>query len=456
MDLASICRLVAKKLTRTITMVPFLPGSFTWRTGKMRRIVVTGFGAVSPIGITPDQITEALWEGRSGIAISDEFTRLGFKSTVSGEVSDLPEIDRRAKRHMGRGVTIPLGYHAMHQAVESSGLGLKQVSHPMTGCILGTGGPSTEDQTFGSEELYKEGEDRPWQKRMGPMMVVPTMSSGLQAKVANDWKIKGVNFSITSACATSAHAIGEAALMIAHGRQNIMFAGGADDCHPTKACGFDALGALAQVAEGVTPSAASRPFDKNRSGFVDAAGGGVVVLEELGHARQRGATIYAEVRGYGLSGDGDGDMTAPGFDGPLRAMRGAMRGFHNRVRDIGYVNTHGTATDKGDINEVRVVKEAFSKRDLQPWITSTKSLTGHALGGAGALEAIYTILMLRNNFIAASAHIDEIDPELMEIGMERFIVRERISDANVREALSNSFGFGGTNACLALRVPLAA
>jgi len=427
----------------------------------MKRVVVTGIGAVSPIGVTQDAITTSLWEGTSGIRVNPEFEELGFNSTVAGLVSeaDLPELDRRIKRHMGQGRTIPLGYHAMLQAVADCGLGKDKISHPMTGCLLGTGGPSTWDQTLGSQELYKEGDERSWQRRMGPLIVVPTMSSGLQAKVATDFGIKGDNYSITSACATSAHAIGEAARKIAHGYQTIMFAGGADDCHATKACGFDANGTLAnlqKMPDGTLPSTASRAYDTNRAGFVDADGAGVIVLEELEHAKKRGATIYAEIRGYGLSGDGDGDMTKPSFNGPLRAMRQAMRGFHGRVRHIGYVNPHGTSTGAGDVNELRVIKAAFARRDAIPLVSATKSLTGHPLGGAGVLEVIYTILMLQKNFIAASAHITELDPEVGEIGMANYVVRQRIDIANVREALSNSFGFGGTNACLALRIPQAA
>ncbi|MBL4644434.1 MAG: beta-ketoacyl-ACP synthase I [Candidatus Pacebacteria bacterium] len=420
----------------------------------MKRVVITGMGAVSPIGLSQKEITEALWKGHSGICINQDYVDLKFRSSIAGivKMDQLPPIDRRIKRHMGKGDTILLGYHAMLQAVADSGLPEGSISHPMTGCILGTGGPSTWDQTISSQELYNQNQERPWQKCSGPLTVVPAMSSGLLAKVANDFCIKGDNFSITSACATSAHAIGEASLKIAFGRQTIMFAGGADDCHPTKACGFEALGALATIADGTNPAHASRPYDKNRNGFVDAAGGGVLVLEEYEHARKRNARIYGEVVGYGLSGDGDGDMTSPGFHGPLRAVQQALRGLHSRVRNVRYVNAHGTSTKAGDVNEVRVIKAAFSRRDVTPWITSTKSLTGHALGGAGVLEAIYTILMLRRNFIAASANIDEIDPEIVEMGMDKYIPRARIDNANVQEALSNSFGFGGTNACLALRV----
>ena len=413
----------------------------------MKRVVITGIGVVSPLGTDIPTIAHALSDGQSAVVHAPDYATYGFGSRVHAPVSaELPPLSKDERRFLGAGDTLVYGYHAMKRAVADSGLEATTVAHPLTGCIVGTGGPSTADQTQASDTTRDKGA-----RRVGPFMVVPTMSSGLQAKIATDFGIKGVNFSITSACATSAHAIGEAAWMICTGRQRIMFAGGSEDCHWSKAQGFDGMRALSSKFND-TPSVASRAFDKDRDGFVDGAGGAVVVLEEYDHAKARGATIYAEVVGYGATSDG-ADMTAPSGEGAYRCMQQALIGFNGSVvGPIAYVNTHGTSTPVGDIAEMRALAEIFSEMPSRlPWVNSTKSLTGHALGAAGALEAVYSIIQMSSGFVAASAHIDELDPEILALGpIAEQITRTVVEFPQQGCILSNSFGFGGTNATLAL------
>lgn len=411
----------------------------------MRRVVITGMGAVSPIGVTPEEITASLESATSGIIASAEYAALNFASQVWAPVTGaLPELNRLQKRFMGKGDTLLLGYHAMLQAVADSGLTEEDLHNPDTGCIVGTGGPSTSDQCDAWDIVRTRGT-----RRIGAQVVPPTMSSGLAAKIATDFGIKGVGFSITSACATSAHCIGESTLKIALGYQNVMVAGGSEDCHPSKAFGFDGMGALASKFND-NPSVASRAFDADRCGFVDAAGGGIVILEECEHALRRGAHIYAEVVGYGLSSDGY-HMTDPSGEGAVRCMQMALRGIGDvRVGRIDYINAHGTSTPKGDLVETMAMAQLFDAGSM-PWISSTKSITGHALGAAGVLEAIYSLLMLRGGFVASSAHIDKLDPQIEALGaVGTKIARETIS-MPLTTVMSNAFGFGGTNASLILQ-----
>lgn len=412
----------------------------------MRRVVITGMGAVSPIGVTPEEITASLENMTSGVIASAEYGALNFASRIWAPVTGaLPELSKGQERFLGKGDTLRLGYHAMLRAVADSGLTEDDISNPNTGCIVGTGGPSTIDQCNAWDTTRERGT-----RRLGVQVVSPTMSSGLAAKIATDFHIKGVGLAITSACATSAHCIGEAALKIMLGYQDVMFAGGSEDCHPSKACGFDGMGALSRKRN-ETPSVASRAFDADRDGFVDGAGGAIVVLEEIGHALRRNARIYAEVVGYGLTSDGH-HMTDPSGEGAARCMRMALRGLGNGVlvRPVDYVNAHGTSTPRGDFIEARALAEVFAN-DPMPWISSTKSLTGHALGGAGALEAIYSLLMMAKGFVAGSAHIDTLDPEIEKLGaVGTKITRETIR-MPLTTVMSNAFGFGGTNASLILQ-----
>ena len=417
----------------------------------MRRVVITGMGVVSPLGNTPESVAEALRTGTSGIRFSEAYAECGFRSRVWAPVADTKSLrgtlTKAQLRFLGQGDTLLYGYVAALQAIASSGLTDEHLRSGRMGCVVGTGGPSTQDQVAGTDIMRTSGSP----KRMGPFMVVPTMSSGLSAKLCTDFGIRGIGLSITSACATSAHCIGEGALMIAMGRQDIMLVGGSEDCHPFKAQGFDAMRALSSSFNDA-PERASRPFDAARDGFVDGAGGGMLILEAYEHAVARNAPIIAEVVGYGATSDG-ADMVAPSGEGALRCMQQALAGLDGRdVGVVHYINAHGTSTPVGDITEVRAIKTAFEGRQsAMPWIASTKSLTGHALGAAGALEVIYSLLMARSGFIAASANIDEFDPEIVELGMDSHIPRERIDDAPVRTIMSNSFGFGGTNASLVVR-----
>lgn len=400
----------------------------------MKRVVVTGMGIVSSIGSNLHDVTESLREARSGIVFAPDYAELGFRSQVKGEPKNVDLdalIDKRIRRFMGDGAA--WNYVAMQQAIEDAGLTEAEVSNERTGLIVGSGGPSTKN-LFEAAQITKE----KGPKRMGPLMVPRCMSSTNSATLATPFKIKGVNYSITSACATSAHCIGNAAEQIMLGKQDIVFAGGGEELDWTLSCLFDAMGAMSSKYND-TPSSASRAYDVSRDGFVIAGGGGTLVLEELEHAKARGAKIYAELIGYGATSDGY-DMVAPSGEGAVRCMRQALRTIGDRRVD--YVNAHGTSTPVGDSKEIAALRTVFG--DDQPYVTSTKSLTGHSLGAAGVQEAIYSLLMMQAGFIGASAHISTLDPEFE--GMR--IPTQRIDNAKIDTVMSNSFGFGGTNATL--------
>ncbi|HEY5336834.1 MAG TPA: beta-ketoacyl-ACP synthase I [Rhizomicrobium sp.] len=399
----------------------------------MRRVAVTGMGIVSPIGNTTQEVVASLREAKSGITASAEHKEHGFKSQVQGKpVIDLDAmIDRRAKRFMGD--TAAYAFIAMEQALRDSGLEEKDIVNPRTGLIVGSGGPSVRN-IVQAVDITRENKSP---RRIGPFAVPKAMSSTCSAVLSTWFKIKGVNYSISSACATSAHCVGNAAEMIQWGKQDIVFAGGAEELDWSLSCLFDAMGAMSTKYND-TPATASRAFDKNRDGFVIAGGGGLMVLEEWEHAKARGAKIYAELVGYGATSDGH-DMVAPSGEGAVRCMQQAMATVKG---DIDYVNAHGTSTPVGDVTEIQALREVFGSKI--PPVNSTKSLTGHSLGGTGVQEAIYSVLQMNNGFIAESANIEEIDPEVADAP----IVRKRIDGAKIERALSNSFGFGGTNASL--------
>ena len=403
----------------------------------MRRVVVTGMGIVSSIGNNAQEVVASLREARSGIVKAEDYARLGFRSQVHGSLKiDLDAIvDRRARRFQGDGA----GYAwvAMEQAIRDSGLEPKDVSNPRTGLIVGSGGPSTK-AIVAAADITREPGKGP--KRVGPFAVPKAMSSTCSANLSTWYKTKGVNYSISSACSTSANCIGNAAEMIQWGKQDVMFAGGAEELDWTLSVLFDAMGAMSSKYND-TPEKASRAYDKNRDGFVISGGGGILVLEEFGHARARGAKIYAELVGYGATADG-ADMVAPSGEGAVRCMQMAL----HRVEDkIDYINPHATSTPVGDIPEINAIREVFGEN--MPPVSATKSLTGHSQGAAGVHEAIYTILMMQNGFICESANIEEVDPAVADAN----IVRARIDNARIDTALSNSFGFGGTNATLVFR-----
>ena len=398
----------------------------------MKRVVVTGLGIVSPIGHNQDEVVASLKSGRSGIVCAEEYKELGFRSHIHGPVNiDFDEfIDRKVKRFMGDGAAF--NYIAMQQAITDAGLEDHEISNPRTGLIMGSGGPSTSNLVEAADILRAKGV-----KRVGPYMVPRTMSSTNTACLATPFKIKGINYTITSACATSAHCIGNSMEQIQLGKQDMVFAGGGEEVHWTMSVLFDAMGALSSKYND-TPETASRPYDETRDGFVISGGGGVVVIEELEHAKARGAKIYAELVGYGATSDGY-DMMQPSGEGAVRCMRQAMAMVNGK---IDYINAHGTSTPVGDVRELEALKEVFGS-DL-PAVSSTKSLTGHALGGAGVNEAIYSLLMMKNNFLSASANIKQLDP--VAVGVP--IVRERQDNVTLNTVMSNSFGFGGTNATL--------
>jgi len=400
----------------------------------MRRVAVTGLGIVCPIGNSTQEVIASLREARSGLTHSDTYERMGFRSQVEGSLKvDLETIDRRARRFMGDGAAY--NYLAMQQAVADSGLEDKDIVNERTGMIMGSGGPSTKALVQAADIARSEPVKGP--KKVGPFVVPKAMSSTCSAVLSTVFKIKGPSYSISSACATSAHCIGNAAELIQWGKQDVMFAGGAEELDWSLSVLFDAMGAMSTHFND-TPARASRAFDKNRDGFVIAGGGGVLVLEELNHARARGAKIYAELTGYGATSDGY-DMVAPSGEGAARCMRQALA---TAKAPIDYVNAHGTSTPKGDEIEIGAMREVFGKK--MPHVNSTKSLTGHSLGAAGVHEAIYSLLQMQNGFIAESANIDEIDPEVADAP----IVRKRIDNAKLAAVMSNSFGFGGTNATL--------
>ena len=399
----------------------------------MRRVVVTGLGIVSSIGNNAAEVTESLRNAKSGISASPDFAEHGFRCRVWGQpkLDITGMIDRRAMRFLSQGGQ--WNHIAMLQAIADSGMEESDVSNDRTGIIMGSGGPSTRVIVEAAETTVQTGSP----KRIGPFAVPKAMSSTASATLATWFKIHGVNYSISSACSTSAHCIGNAAEMIQWGKQDMMFAGGHEDLDWTMSNLFDAMGAMSSKYND-TPAVASRAYDVDRDGFVIAGGAGVLVLEELEHARARGAKIYCELTGYGATSDGY-DMVAPSGEGAVRCMKQALSTVKNRVD---YVNTHGTSTPVGDQKEIGAIRTVFG--DDMPHIQSTKSLTGHSLGAAGAQEAIYSILMMQERFIGESAHIANLDPEFEGVP----IVRKRIDDAKIDTALSNSFGFGGTNATL--------
>ena len=398
----------------------------------MKRVVVTGLGIVSSIGNNKTEVLDALRQGRSGIEFCQEYADLGFRSTIHGPIRLKPEehIDRKIVRFMGDGAAF--NYLAMQQAIADAGLSREQFSNPRAGLIVGSGGASTENVVLAADLLRTKG-----LRKVGPYMVTRTMSSTNSACLATPFGIKGVNYSISSACSTSAHCIGNGAELIQMGKQDIVFAGGGEEVHWTMTLVFDAMGALSSKYNDA-PHTASRAYDATRDGFVISGGGGVLVLEELEHARARGAKIYAELSGYGATSDGY-DMVQPSGEGAVRCMQQALQTIQ---QPVDYINTHGTSTPVGDMRELEAIKEVFSAQ--VPPLSSTKSLTGHALGAAGVNEAIYALLMMENNFIAASANITQLDPAAA--GMP--IVQTRRDNVTLNTVLSNSFGFGGTNACL--------
>jgi 3-oxoacyl-[acyl-carrier-protein] synthase I len=397
----------------------------------MRRVVVTGLGIVSSIGNNAQEVTASLREAKSGIVKADEYEKLGFRCQVHGAPHfDVEQVDRRARRFLGEGGV--WNHAAMSQSIVDSGLEDKDIKNERTGIIMGSGGPSTRTIVGAADIARDKGP-----KRVGPFAVPPSMSSAHSAGLAVPFGIRGVNYSISSACATSAHCIGNAAEMIQWGKQDVMFAGGGEELDWTLSVLFDAMGAMSSKYN-ATPATASRAYDKNRDGFVIAGGAGVLVLEELEHAKARGAKIYAELVGYGATSDGV-DMVAPSGEGAARCMKLAVSTVRNK---IDYINPHATATPVGDRKEIEAIREVFGK-DI-PAISATKSLTGHSLGAAGAQEAIYSLLMMKNGFICESAHIEELDPEFADIP----IARARIDNAKLDTVMSNSFGFGGTNGTL--------
>ncbi|MBU4531508.1 MAG: beta-ketoacyl-ACP synthase I [Hoeflea sp.] len=399
----------------------------------MRRVVVTGMGIVSSIGNNVGEVTESLRQARSGISFSQDFADHGFRSQVWGAPTLDPTelVDRRAMRFLSRGGA--WNHVAMKQAIEDAGLTEDEISHERTGIVMGSGGPSTRTLIEAADITRKNGSP----KRIGPFAVPKSMSSTASATLATWFKIHGVNYSISSACSTSAHCIGNAAELIQWGKQDMVFAGGHEDLDWTMSNLFDAMGAMSSKFND-EPATASRAYDITRDGFVIAGGAGVLVMEELEHAKARGAKIYGELTGYGATSDGY-DMVAPSGEGAIRCMRQALATVEGRVD---YINTHGTSTPVGDSKEIGAIREVFGT-DM-PHVQSTKSLTGHSLGATGVQEAIYSLLMMQEKFIGESAHITELDPEFDGVP----IVRHRIDDAKIDTVLSNSFGFGGTNATL--------
>ncbi|MEM9027598.1 MAG: beta-ketoacyl-ACP synthase I [Pseudomonadota bacterium] len=405
----------------------------------MRRVVVTGMGIVSSIGNTPQEVTASLREGRSGISFAQDYADLGFRCRVHGApVLDWESmVPRKAKRFMEAGVG--WNYVAMDQAVRDAGLEPSDVSNERTGLIVGAGGPSTRAIVWSADTTRHKGP-----KKVGPFEVPKGMCSGPSGVLCTFFQIRGVNYSISSACSTSAHCIGNATELIQWGKQDIMFAGGCEELDWTLSVLFDGMAAMSSHYN-ETPAKASRAFDKDRDGFVIAGGAGMLVLEELEHAKARGAKIYAEVSGYGATSDGF-DMVAPSGEGAVRCMRQALAGFDGvPVEHVDYINPHATATPVGDTREVEALREVFG--DRMPPISATKSLTGHSLGAIGVQEAVFSILMMQGGFIPASANIDELDPEFSDIP----IIRELADGVTLNSVLSNSFGFGGTNASLAFR-----
>ena len=404
----------------------------------MRRVVVTGLGIVSSIGNNTDEVLASLKAGRSGIEASEEMAEHGFRSQIAGTLKlDVKEhVDKRALRFMGPGAAY--AHIAMTQAIADAGLEESDIVNPRTGLVAGSGGPSTSAMLAAHQTVLKTGAT----KRIGPFAVPKCMSSTISANLATGFKIKGINYSITSACSTSLHCIGNAAEQIMLGKQDVMFAGGAEELDWTLSCLFDAMGAMSSKYND-TPTRASRAFDADRDGFVISGGGGMVVLEELEHARARGAKIYAEVTGYAATSDGH-DMVAPSGEGGERAMRAALETLP-QDRSVSYINAHGTSTPVGDVGEIEAVRRVFGEGTTPP-VSSTKSMTGHAQGAAGALEAIFSLLMLDNDFITPSINVETLDPGLNASE----IATEMRPDAGLDSVMTNSFGFGGTNGSMIL------
>ena len=401
----------------------------------MKRVVITGMGIVSSLGNNVREVLDALLQRKSGIRFSQIYKDMGLRSQVYGNIRNLDLkalIERKTLRFMGDAAAYC--YIAMEQAIEQAGLGRKQVSHPRTGLVLGSGGAASSVQVEAADLLRSKGV-----RRIGPYAVTKAMSSTTSACLATPFEIKGVNYSMSSACSTSAHCIGHATQLIQTGKQDIVFAGGGEEEHWSMSSLFDAMGALS-TAYNDDPEHASRPYDTNRDGFVISGGGGVVVLEEYEHARARGAEMLAEVTGYGATSDGY-DMVSPSGEGAVRCMQMALATHHGGVD---YINAHGTSTVAGDIKELEAIRETFKDRDI-PLVSSTKSLSGHALGAAGSNELIYSLLMLLHDFVAASVNIFTLDPAASALP----IVRENL-DKRLHSIMSNSFGFGGTNASLIL------
>lgn len=402
----------------------------------MRRVVITGIGIVSCIGLNKEEVLASLKAGKSGISAAPEYAELGFRSQVHGKPDiDLAEaIDKRLFRFMGDAAAYT--HLSMEQAIADAGLSDDQVSNERTGIIVGSGGPSTRAQVAAADITREKGP-----KRVGPFAVPKAMCSTTSATAATNFKIKGVNYTISSACSTSAHCIGNSAEQIMMGKQDIMFAGGGEELDWTLSVLFDAMGAMSSKYND-TPERAARAYDANRDGFVIAGGGGIVVLEELEHAKARGAKIYAEITGYGATSDG-ADMVAPSGEGGMRAMKQALSTVKGNVT---YINTHGTSTPVGDITELQAIKEAFEGKQDIPHISATKSMTGHSLGGAGVQEAIYSLLMMEHDFVAPSINVEDMDE-----GAKAFpIATKTIENVQHDTVISNSFGFGGTNCCLAM------
>ncbi|MFN7286328.1 MAG: beta-ketoacyl-ACP synthase I [bacterium] len=404
----------------------------------MRRVVVTGMGIVSSIGNSTQEVLASLHEARSGISAAQDYTRLGFRCQVHGAPSldATALIDRRAMRFHGGGTA--WNHVAMDQAIRDAGLEETDISNERTGIIMGSGGPSTRVIVESADKTRESGSS----KKVGPFAVPKAMSSTASATLATWFKIKGVNYSISSACATSNHCIGNAYEMIQWGKQDVMFAGGCEELDWTLSVLFDAMGAMSSKYND-RPAVASRAYDKDRDGFVIAGGAGVLVLEEYERAKARGARILGEVVGYGATSDGY-DMVAPSGEGAIRCMRQALSTVKTRVD---YINPHATSTPVGDVKEIEAIREVFGAGDKCPPISATKSLTGHSLGATGVQEAIYSLLMMQNGFICESAHINELDPAFADMP----IVRQRIDNARIGTVLSNSFGFGGTNATLVFK-----
>ena len=399
----------------------------------MRRVVVTGMGVVSSIGTTTDTVLASLRSGTSGITANEAMIEHGFRSRVAGSIdlNAADHIDKRTLRFMGPGAAY--AHIAMGQAIADAGLEAADISHPRTGLVAGSGGPSTSAMLAAHQVVLKMGAP----KRIGPFAVPKCMSSTISANLSTAYKIKGVNYSITSACSTSLHCIGNASEQIILGKQDVMFAGGGEELDWTLSCLFDAMGAMSSKYND-TPEKASRAFDAARDGFVIAGGGGILVLEELEHARARGARIYGEITGYGATSDGH-DMVAPSGEGGERAMRIALQGL-NPDRKVGYINAHGTSTPVGDVGEIEAVRRVFGTGSTPP-VSSTKSMTGHSQGATGAQEAIYCLLMLEHDFITPSINVETLDPALAAAE----IATRRMDNAGLDAVMTNSFGFGGTN-----------